>query len=344
MSKEKLEVIVTGDIFRTNEKLFPNQLINASRMHGLIKNSMLAGAGIEPVLWFGSFGPFDEFTIPTEYYQALGCEASDCNWRATYFSKPTDELVSLIDEKLKGKIVICMEMSPLFQQCLDLNDICWIDLNIGPLRFLPDLTVSFKFSSHFNTKVLQEYFLDSYCIADAVERICDYYSMYSVSHKDSVIFFAQTEMDRSLLTKNGMFSLEDVFDKISLLLDDRKLLIKNHPYALITQPIITSLMNLFDAHLIQDNTYSLLSQCVDCDFATISSSVAHEARAFGKKVTVFNDTDWMYSDLISMHCYRDSGFWNTVLSQVYEFPDKIQPNYLREHFSYFSLEKSIWQQ
>jgi hypothetical protein len=348
-------ILITGDFFRTTEKRDPTQLSNVLWLYNLVRDSLLQATGMQAAIWFGEHAvekrtEFHTLQIPPAIFQTMGFEPSMAGWMMTYFSEPTEELVELVRREFAESLVLCVEMSPIIQSIFDRLDLPWIDINISPLRFLEDLCVSFRFSRHFKLEGFNEYFLSQEDIDSRASRLRQFYADVRLDYEDAVIFFAQTEVDRTLLTANGLYDINDALVEMQKLIQGRPVFIKPHPFS-PANPIVEKLRTKFGARCIDENTYALLASGIDCEFATISSSVGYEARAFCKNTSIFNEgiLQWINSGPISLTCYRDSRFWAKLLASVLptktveSAPVAIEPNLLRKQLSSFSLDPRIWE-
>ena len=330
-------IAVTDDIFRGTTAYPPLQRPNSVWLLGLVQPIFAKLTDLQPYIWFKN------------YWKILGLPSHDTSWARCYFSKPNANLIKDIAGELSGSLVLTFETSYLLQAALDANDIPWIDLSVGPLRFLEDLTITFKFSRHFNLEGMDEFFINDVDVAGSVARVREFYGNVVPFWTGSVIFFAQTSSDLTLVSKRGFYSIKDVIPELQQLAQQRPIFVKPHPFAL-DNPVVSLLVSDCNAKIIEENTYALLAKGDDCLFTTISSSVGYEATAFGNNSVMFNTKmmDWISGRRASMFCYRDYRFWSAILSQVmavkpvFEEPVKVQPNYFRNQVSYYSLDKAIW--
>jgi hypothetical protein len=331
------KIVITDDIFRGTTAYPSLQRPNTVWLHSLVQPIFTKLTDLQPYIWFNNY--WDKLELP-------------CNirsWARSYFSSPTHELVKAIRSELSNALVLTFETSYLLQSALDTNDIPWIDLSMGPLRFLEDLTITFKFSHHFNIEGMDEFFITDADISNGVSRVHQFYDSAVPFWAGSVIFFAQTKTDLTLIAENGFYQIGKAVSKLKALSDARPVFVKPHPFA-PNNSIIARLVSDCGAQVIGENTYALLAKGGDCTFATISSSVGHEAAAFGNNSVMFNEkmANWISGRRASLFCYRDYRFWSALLSQVTEVrpvieePVKSQPNYFRSQVGYYSLDKAIW--
>ncbi len=349
-------IVLTGDFFRTSDHREPNQLGNVFRLHGLISKALVKATGIQPTVWFGQEYPLGRCEgqgtpVPEEYFRAMYRTPSLLSWIDTFFKEPTDALLEALAPAFDGSLVIAFELSPLLERTLDRLGVPWIDILWSPIRFLPDLAFSFRSSRHVDLSRCGNHWLKRGHLDLAVEHLRDYYSKTPCLRGDDLVFFAQTNVDRTLLTPQGLYAIEDAVSGILERLGDRKLWIKPHPLQL-DNPILSLLKDKARGELIPDSTYALLASDVPLEVVTISSSVAHEARLFGKKVTTFNShfLDHVYDGPMSLNDCCTPPFWSRLLQPllpVQETPEEeplapVSPNVVRRIVGFYGLDQAVW--
>lgn len=137
-------VIFTGDIFRTSESRELNQIGNVLWLRRLVGDALTEASGLVPSIWFGRHefeesGDWSIRRIDHAFFEALGAGPSQECWAKTYFSEPNPRLISLIGNALGNAFIVAIEMSPLLQAVFDRLGLPWVDINISPIRFLPDM-------------------------------------------------------------------------------------------------------------------------------------------------------------------------------------------------------------
>ena len=350
-------IVFTGDFFRTSDFRDPNQLANVFRLHGLLSKALAKATGIQPIVWFGQEYPQDTYegpgaSVPDDYFRAMYRVPNLYTWVDTFFKEPTDTLLELLAPVFDRSLVVSFEISPLLQLALDRLGVPWIDLLWSPIRFLPDLAFSFRGSSHFDLSRCADYWLKQDLLDQAVERIRDYYGKSCCHPEGGLVFFAQTNVDRTLLTPQGLYAIEDAVAGVQERLEGRKLWIKPHPLQL-DNPILSLLRDRVGGELIADPTYGLLASEAPFEVVTISSSVAHEARLFGKRATTFNShfLDHVYDGPMSLNGCCAPSFWARLLQPILpvqetgeaEPPAAVVPNLLRNKVGYYGLDRSVWE-
>jgi hypothetical protein len=329
-------IYVTDDVLRGTAYFSPLQRPNAVWLYDLVQPIFYKMTKLKPSIWFHNF--WNKMHLPSTLE----------NWASCYFGDPTPWLVRDVGRQLHGSLVISFESSYLLQAAFDANNIPWIDLSIGPLRFLEDLTVAFKFSHHFNIAGLEPLFITNLDILHGADKVRAFYADSTVSCSKALVFFAQTETDLTLITEGGFYPINTLPPKIKELAAGRRIYVKEHPFAKHNS-VIGLLVSQCGADIIDDNTYALLAKCTDCVFATISSSVGHEAQAFGHNSIAFNErmVNWLGNRRASMYAHRDPRFWSTLLSQVSDVKPVdsvvgVERNHLRKQVNYYALDKAIW--
>jgi hypothetical protein len=330
-------IVVTDDIFRATTAFPPDTRPNIVWLHNLMQANLAGLTEIRPATWFAN------------YWKTIGVPPSNDNWARYYFTLPTETLIKKIRKELTGSLVIAFELSYLLQSALDANDIPWVDLGVSPIRFLEDLAIYFRFSRHFDVAPMAEFFVTETDIQRGVNHVREFYKDVDPVWQGSVIFFAQTDWDMSLIGERGFYPVWGVVPKLVQLAAGRPLLVKPHPF-MPNNVIIRLLQDRAGAKLVEANTYAMLAKGEGCTFATISSSVGHEAMAFGNNAVMFNEkmATWIGGRKASLFCYRDRRFWSQLLSQVLgvrpvtEESVGVQVNYLRNQINGYSFDKTIW--
>lgn len=349
-------IVFTGDFFRTSDYREPNQLGNVFRLHDLLAKGLAEATGLQPKIWFGQeVAPGSRAeegaSVPEDFFRAMYRTPGLQGWMDTFFKEPSEALLELLAPVFDRSLVVSFELSPLLQKALDRLGIPWIDLLWSPLRFLPDLAFSFRSSSHFDLSRGAEYWLKPDHLDQAVQRIRRHYGTACGPREESLIFFAQTNMDRTLLTPQGPFAIEDAVAGLQERLGNRKLWIKPHPLQL-DNPILPLLKHRLGGELLAAPTYGLLASEVPFEVATISSSVAHEARHFGKRATAFNRVlDSAYDGPMGLSNCCTPAFWARLLAPVLpvremeeaDRPASVVPNLFRKKVGYYGLDKAVWE-
>jgi hypothetical protein len=337
-------IIFTGDPFRTID----GRTNQSSNVEWLIKNfgalfSHLTDAPSELALPFAS-------NSTSEWRALQGCPIGLTGWAETFWSEPTEAFISEMAHSTAGALVVSIEMPPVMQAALDAIGVPWIDIGISPIRFLQDYVTHVKHSFHFNIDLLHVYLLNEDFIKNSVLLIKNYYRNNIEIFYDTLVFFAQTSHDRTLIRKNGDFvSTEEALKFIDTILEGRKLIVKEHPWEQGT-PSTQALISEFGGELCNFNTYAMLAAEQSYEVATLSSSVGKEAPWFGKPTTIAHPEvqNWAFSGFDLLQFARSELFWGPFLATAgiggkSDFRDSDwQPNGLRSTLREQGLYSGIW--
>jgi hypothetical protein len=260
--------------------------------------------------------------IINEAYKVLGLETSIKGWlKSFWYEDVPSELIEMFRPEYDQALVFAFELSPIMECILNNLGCPWIDVAISPIRFLDDLLLSIRLSHHFKSEPLLRFTVSETDIKYAADYVSRWFRLKG-SETDlkigDVVFFAQTDGDRSLITYDGsFFSTEATLAALAGLVGKRRLLIKPHPFALESQ-VIQSAIERLGGRLINENAYRILSADVDIEVATVSSSIGHEAPWFGKRTNLFCDCQLrrMEPGLTIREGYCFSDFWRALLEQI----------------------------
>jgi hypothetical protein len=345
-------LVFTGDIFRTSEHCEPNQLGNVEWLFRTFSPILSEITGLTPEIRFRGNDPQRSAELVTRYYAALNESPSTLAWARTFWAKPPEQLFDLLRDDYQDALVVSFESSPLLQGIFARLDIPWIDLQFSPIRFLRDFVISFKLSHHFDGRFPNEARMSAETIQNGVNRIRSFYRNHPPDRTidDSVIFFAQTEQDRTLIRDRRFVTVADVLPPLSALLKGRRLLFKAHPLA-PNNPILQQCIAELGGTIIDKNTYEILSRNPSATVVTASSSVGVEAKVFGLDAHTLNDgvQQWAFSGPQTLHAWRDPNLWRTLLkgfckNSERELQSTWSPNLLRHEIGklYYGLDPAIW--
>lgn len=289
-----------------------------------------------------------------QWYSLLDEPMSMQGWAHSFWRIPPPPLIEAMAADYRDSLVVSIEMSPLLQGVFDALNVPWIDVGISPRRFLRDLAISLKTSSHFRLDAAPELLLQPAEIASAVQRVRAAYSGKLPNLDGTAVFFAQTNADRTLIHEGRIFNCDDIVQAVGPALDGRRLLIKPHPWEL-GNPAIQALIDTYSGTLCEFNSYAVLSSDSDVKVLTCSSSIGPEAQAFGKPVCIFAPAvqQWAYSGRESVRYGRDPLLWAAILNSTngsLGFEANIsatsaspwRANDLREELGAFGLDDAVW--
>jgi hypothetical protein len=311
-------IVITGDVFRTTCG-DPNQLGNVRWLRGEVARLLYDLTGLWPDVRYRRNAPDGGPAVIAEWYRLLGYDPPSIDaWAATFAqTSPPADLIEAMRPDYERALVVGFELSPLMISVLDRIGVPWIDVELGPVRFLHDLALDLRFSwpvEPGHPGLVTRRHLD-----DAVARMRERYrdDMHAAQFDGACIFLAQTRHDRSLIKNGTFFADDEAIERIASALGGRPLVVKPHPLA-PDNPLLEKLRDRFAAATTDANIYSLLATAAGAHFLTISSSAAIEARHFGHAPEMFHAGARPHSHrmIASLWAHRSPGFWRSVLGPV----------------------------
>ncbi len=173
------------------------------------------------------------------------------------------------------------------QSVLDRLNVPWIELGISPIRFLADFAVTFRTSQHFKGRFPEKFRLSFLELAEGVERVRKFYDYQQRTNlSGSIIFFAQTELDRTLIKRGRIAGPEDAVAGLNSVQAGRKVFVKPHPFA-PDNPVVTAIRENFSGEILGINTYEILSSEDDIIISTICLPSGWKLRSLAKRRPFF---------------------------------------------------------
>lgn len=270
------------------------------------------------------------------------------NWARVFWDTASADLVSRIAEEYDGALVITLEMPPVLEDALNRAGIPWIDIGVSPMRFMPDWAFHIKTSIHFEIGSVRDCLLTPREIERYVAYVGAWYGLTEIT-EPTVVFFAQTLQDRTLIRDRRFLGKEDVLDTIVALRNENcRLLIKPHPWQ-ASSDIVEALVEI-GGEITSANTYALLAS-PKVEVATLSSSVGREARVFGRKVTIISPSvqDWAFSGVDVLRHALSPRFWGTLfgsagipVGSAVARDTNWLPNRIRDSVPQQGIDSAIW--
>jgi hypothetical protein len=359
-------IVFTGDVFRDlDDDREPPQLSNVFWLHNLLAYQLTQMTGLIPEICFRTRDNNIGSILITEAYKVLGLETSIKGWHRSFWCESVPgELIELFRQDYDHALVFGFELSPLMEFILNKLRCPWINVSISPLRFLSDLLLLVRFSDHFDAERVRTFAVSEKDITYAADYVRRWFAANLAKtnlKNDDVVFFAQAEGDRSLITNDGsFFSVEETVAELGDLVRKRRLWIKPHPYALQNE-VVRSTIERLGGRLINENSYGILSADVDIDIVTISSSIGREAPWFNKRAQLLYDFPLSRSDtgltILDSYCFSD--FWRALLEQIMPVSSfhrsgradvrhpalrqtQSKPNVLREQLGFWGMPGDLW--
>jgi len=284
---------------------------------------------------------------PVHYLADAGCDAADIVLdRQSFFDSsqlpftPAEKLnafdasqlaagsIARLEELFTEQdIVIGFELSEQTRDVLNRVGVTYIDFWLHPVRFYEDILFAFGSNDAGIAQSLVEFALDERLLELRAKEIC--LSMVRSKQRPSedipprsALFVGQTQYDKALLSGGRMLSLLDYGD-------DFKALGNRHPKVLYSRHPLVHAGDGSTARFIKScsfvsrtasPTYALLAEPNIEAVYSISSSVVHEARFFGKQ------TEYLFQPPIPLtgdgryrpvrDAFLTPQFWGGILAQV----------------------------
>jgi glycosyltransferase involved in cell wall biosynthesis len=311
-------IVVTGDVFRTTAGE-ANQVGNVRWLRGELSR-LYELTGFCPEIRYRRNAPDDGRAVIHDWYRLMGRTPSLEAWAATFGDTAPPALVEAMRPDYEGALVIGFELSPLMRSALGAIGAPWVDVGVGPIRFLDDLALSLRFS--WTAELAHPGLVSPVQVREAVALVrarCRCHPA-AADLEGACVFLAQTRHDRTLIKSGAFFADDEAVERIAQTLGGRRLVLKPHPLA-PDNPLLAALQRRFAASTTDANIYSLLATAADVRFLTISSSAAIEARHFGHAAQVFHaeahaGTHAGAGTVSSLWAHRSAAFWRAALAGI----------------------------
>lgn len=278
-------LLVTGDVLRPQDDAFrPAQTGNILWLHRRLSRSLAEACGLvaEPLVW--GEGGFDA----AAFYEAAGT-APDIEGWVTLFDAPElprEAAAILVETYCNAGAVIGFELAEVQKRLLNIMNVPWIDLNIHPYRFGPDVLFAVQTNHQDVLDALRRHHVeDTRFHAWADHTMATAVKMPPIAPvEEACLVVGQTRIDRSLIAEGRLLDLRDFASPLHRLIGRTgRVLFKPHPYNADGFGIHDIGLPLRRIREAQENVYVLLSQPSLRQVIGVSSSVIAEARFFGKE-------------------------------------------------------------
>ncbi|SFK68175.1 hypothetical protein [Falsiroseomonas stagni] len=280
-------VIITGDLLRPQEEAFrPAQRDNIRWFHRLVRRPLAAATGlpVETVLW-DHLGP--GFDAPG-FYAAAGATPDVEGW-VSLFDAPAltiEAAAMMVAAYADAAMVVGFELAEIQKRLLTQARIPWIDVNIHPYRFGPDLLFAIATGEPEVMAGLRRHHADDLIfepwadlMAATVSRIPPHRPIL-----EPCLVVGQTRVDRALIRDGRLLDLAHFAPALREAVgEEGRVLFKPHPYNPGGFGIHHVGLPLSRIREVPDNSYVLLGQDAVKRVIGVSSSLVAEARFFGKE-------------------------------------------------------------
>jgi hypothetical protein len=284
-------ILLTGDLLRPQEEAFkPAQTGNILWLHRLLRRPIAAASGLEvqALAWAPAPGSAALGFDTPRFYAAAGASADVEGWVSLFGAAcMSREAAAIFAAAIDGAAaVIGFELPEVLKRLLSAFGIPWIDLNIHPYRFGPDLL--------FAVQTEHPGVLDALAAHHAEDRIFEPWAdllaagaVKAPLHPpvtEEVLVVGQTRVDRSLIADGRLLDLRHFADGFHRAVgEEGRVLFKSHPYNPDGFGLHDLGLPLRRIRETGDNAYLLLAQDAIRRVVGVSSSVVAEARFFGKE-------------------------------------------------------------
>lgn len=278
------------------------------------------------------------------YYKDNEVTEDSLNYLKGYFSEDT--------------IIIGYELSEQTKKVLSLCGIPYIDIWLHPVRYMDDILFAFKSNNEkINDLLCEENLNDSYYKLYASRLKVQSYKGFKRSQfhlkEKSALFVGQTLNDKAVLLNNKMLTILDFKSEFEDLTRNHNVVYySRHPFVRAGDEDVLDFVTSFsNVELIDKPAYELITRDEIVSVWTISSSVATEAKFFGKNINYLfkppvnvisspgESDDEKYYSIYNKFC--SVRFWNKILSPVFESKNDMDINFfdgkdkLRDALSFY---------
>jgi hypothetical protein len=284
-------IILTGDLLRPGDETFrPAQTGNILWLHRLLRRPIAAASGLEvqALAWApGAASGAAEFDTPAFYAEA-GAAPDIHGWVGLFDAEAlphaaVERLARAVDG---AAAVIGFELAEVQKRVFSQLGVPWVDLNIHPLRFGPDVLFAVQTNHPEITAALVAHHAEDHVF----EPWADLLAATAIKTpaqppiEEGVLVVGQTRVDRALIVEGRLVDLADFAAGFHQAIGrEGRVLFKPHPYNSDGFGLHAIGLPLRRIREVQDNAYLLMAQDAVRRVVGVSSSLVAEARFFGKE-------------------------------------------------------------
>jgi hypothetical protein len=284
-------LILTGDLLRPQEEAFrPAQTGNILWLHRLLRRPLAAASGMEvqALAWDPPPGSGAASFDTPGFYAEAGASADIAGWVGLFDAPdlPRGALAMLAAPFEDAAAVIGFELAEVQKRLLSMLGIPWVDLNIHPLRFGPDIFFAVQTNHDGVLAALAAHHAEE----TAFEPWADLIAAMAVKvpiHPpvtEPILLVGQTRVDRALIADGRLLDLGDVAGPLLRAVGrEARVLFKPHPYNQAGFGLHEAGLPLHRLRETRENAYLLMAQDGIRRVVGVSSSLVEEARFFGKE-------------------------------------------------------------
>jgi hypothetical protein len=279
------KIIITADVLRVENDCERKSFIkNTNFIYRLLNKQLNFSTNLPiEIVESGVNQVFDY----EKAYDYLKLDINLENWAKVFdldIENIPTELISYFSEIYKNSVVIGFELPPVMVKVFDAIQIPCISISWHPIRFMDDIFFGFLTNNSDIFNEIAKYQLPESAVYISAET---YRARALRSNKKidcaETLLIGQTKIDRSVIYKNKVVSLNDFKAVISDLTKKNRISFKPHPFA--NEKDYTELIVKYNFSLIgkDTNVYKILASEDVKKVVAISSGTLHEARFFEKE-------------------------------------------------------------
>lgn len=337
-------IVVTGDTLRPSKRgEFGNQTGNILWLYHLIRHQLSRATGLPVEVSY----KVDQKAFASQY-SGLSEGVSVDTW-AKLYDTASPHLETVWSHDFNNALVIGFELPPSLRNFLTASGIPFVDAMLHPVRFMDDLFLCFSSNRSDVEGCIRRFELSRQRVYDAAGVIQATVSRQTplVEYEpSSVLYAAQTMIDRSMIVGGVFLHPEDVGELTASAVSNRPVIYKDHPFE--KTPIIRRKIEAQCSSFSTtgENIYRLLCSPNIETVVSVSSSVGHEAIFFDKTANYIKSLstpvryaddplDMGYSSVFD--AFLGDVFWSDVLAPIMgkNMPSMLncdvpyRPNFLR---------------
>lgn len=304
------QILISCDLTRVkmqNDSVTSFHSVRVKKYYDLLSWQISQGTGLPvKLLQCSNSG----FSLENFYRLANVPLKDEKSWVSIYdINYISEELKQYYRSMIEESLVVYIEMSETQKKLHNMLRIPYIDISVHPVRFMSDhyFLMSTNDSNLFNR--LKEHELDErqFYIGARLLKVQIDQKPCRVEN-NSVLLIGQTSLDRSLMKKNKLYSLNDYIKDIEKLSASAAVVyFKPHPYVK-DDTLYSALRDIPNLRFISSNTYEMLASEGITKVFGISSSVLYEAKYFEKESLFFNKKFEMFNNEFSENNYVSIGY------------------------------------
>ena len=284
-------ILLTGDLLRPGDEVFrPAQTGNILWLHRLLRRPIAAACGlpVEALAWAPPPGsgaiPFDT----PGFYAEAGAAPDIEGWVSLFDADalPGAAIARFAAALEDAAAVIGFELAEVQKRLLTQLGVPWVDLNIHPVRFAPDVLFAVQTDHPEIAAALAAHHAEDHVF----EPWADLLAATAIKTQptppvdEPVLVVGQTRVDRALIAGGRLVDLADFAEGFHAAIGaEGRVLFKPHPYNSDGFGLHALGLPLRRIRQVEDNAYLLLAQDAIRRVVGVSSSLVAEARYFGKE-------------------------------------------------------------